>query len=57
MAQRKQDQLDRMRRAFGLKDVKEGEAFDRELQVRRHYSGNTLSAPAGAWILASTFRK
>lgn len=35
VAQRKQDQMDRLRGAFGLRETKEGEAFDRELQERR----------------------
>lgn len=32
-AKRKIQQMDRLRDALGLGDVKEGEAFDRELQV------------------------
>lgn len=36
VAQRKQDQMERLRGAFGFgAEVKEGEAFDRELQEQR----------------------
>ncbi len=34
VAQRKVEQMDKLRAAFGISEIKEGEAFDRELQVR-----------------------
>lgn len=33
MAARKLQQMDKLKAAFGLSDVKEGDAFNRELQV------------------------
>lgn len=35
MARRKVEQMDKLRSAFGLGEVKEGEAFDQELQERK----------------------
>ena len=35
VAARKEKEMDGLRAAFGLKAVKEGEAFDRELQERK----------------------